>query len=217
MIRARNVETAFAVTCVVLFGCAAMLVYPVVAAIAFPGSALHAGVFLGTAIHDTSQVIGSALIYSQQIGDPDVLAAASVTKLLRNLSIAILIPAGLWWSRRPAQAEPAGGDDRQAEIAPRSQALPFFVIAFIGFIVLRTVGDTFLHGVAGWDDFNQLGQKLSELCLICGMAAVGLSVSLPQMWTVGWRPLVAGMVLALCVGACSLAMTLAMASYFPPL
>ena len=69
LIRARHAETAFAVTCVVLFGCIAMLFYPWVASHFLAASPVHAGIFLGTAIHDTSQVIGAALIYSQQAAD----------------------------------------------------------------------------------------------------------------------------------------------------
>src|SRR5579871_3095720 len=132
VIRAKHAETAFAVTCVVLFGCVAMLLYPWVAGHFFGHSPIHAGVFLGTAIHDTSQVIGSALIYSQQAGAPDALSAASVAKLLRNLSIIVLIPTAAWWVRR--ESEKSGlehSDDPRLEgaplRAPRSGAVPFFV------------------------------------------------------------------------------------------
>lgn len=201
LIRARNVETAFAVTCVVLFGCIAMLCYPLLAALLFHSSPLHAGVFLGTAIHDTSQVIGAALIYSQQMNAPDALAAASVTKLLRNLSIAVLIPAAAWWARK---LEPTDGDSMDA--APRVSVVPFFVVAFILFIVARSVCDLWLHDPF-WNRLMQAAQTFSELCLICAMGAVGLSVSLPLMSKIGWRPLLAGMLLAILVGACSLSLT----------
>ncbi|HLY53612.1 MAG TPA: putative sulfate exporter family transporter, partial [Steroidobacteraceae bacterium] len=106
VIRARHAETAFAVTCVVLFGCAAMLCYPWVAGHFFAASPVHAGIFLGTAIHDTSQVIGAALMYSQQASAPAALAAASVAKLLRNLSIAILVPLAAWLVRRNERQAP---------------------------------------------------------------------------------------------------------------
>jgi uncharacterized integral membrane protein (TIGR00698 family) len=204
VIRARNVETAFAVICVVLFGCIAMLCYPLLAALFFSASPLHAGVFLGTAIHDTSQVIGAALIYSQQMNAPEALTAASVTKLLRNLSIALLIPAAAWWARRQA---PDG--EQPDEPAPRGAILPFFVVAFMLLIVTRTAGDALLAG-ARWSGSIHVAQIVSELCLICGMAAVGLSVSLPQMRNAGWQPLATGMLIALLVGACSLGLTLAM-------
>src|SRR5262249_54513743 len=145
-IKARHAETAFAVTCVVLFGCAAMLCYPWVAGRFFAASPLHAGIFLGTAIHDTSQVIGAALMYSQQAQAPAALAAASVAKLLRNLSIAVLVPLAAWLARRH---EARAGAEAHAEahqgLAPHAQLVPMFVLAFLGFIVVRTVGDALFH------------------------------------------------------------------------
>src|ERR671911_268812 len=163
------------------------------------GISKRLGVFLGTAIHDTSQVIGSALIYSQQMNVPEALAAASVTKLLRNLSIALLIPAAVWWSRGLEQ-----DTVQPTEPMPRAGVLPFFVVAFIAFIITRTVGDSLFLATSQWPALIHAAQTFSELCLICGMAAVGLSVSIPQMWNVGWRPLLTGMLIALLVGACSL-------------
>ena len=140
VIRARHAETAFAVTCVVLFGCMAMLPYPWLAGHFFAASPVHAGVFLGTAIHDTSQVIGAALIYSQQAAAPAALAAASVAKLLRNLSIAVLIPVAAWLTQRhEARARTRRRWRRCRRRPARPRALvPLFVLAFIGFIVART-------------------------------------------------------------------------------
>jgi uncharacterized membrane protein YadS len=234
VIRAKHAETAFAVTCVVLFGCVAMLLYPWVAGHFFADSPVHAGIFLGTAIHDTSQVIGSALIYSQQTGAPDALSAASVAKLLRNLSIVLLIPAAAWLTGREERAERArtqaeslrpgravasgrasSSDDRPRPEdgaplrAPKSGAVPFFVFAFILFVVVRTAGDSLFQPDAPlWHAAVTAGQTASELFLVCGMTAVGLSVSFADMWRIGWRPLASGFVVATLVGACSLGLTL---------
>jgi uncharacterized integral membrane protein (TIGR00698 family) len=227
VIRAKHAETAFAVTCVVLFGCVGMLLYPWVAGHFFGDSPVHAGVFLGTAIHDTSQVIGSALIYSQQAGAPDALSAASVAKLLRNLSIVVLIPAAAWMVRRAdegtGQSAAEGGTGLSAADratgqsapdgaplrAPNSSAVPFFVFAFILFVIVRTVGDSLFHPDAPmWHAVVNAGQAASELFLVCGMTAVGLSVSFTDMWRIGWRPLAAGFLVATLVGACSLTLTL---------
>ncbi len=206
VIRARNEETAFAVACVVLFGSIGMVVYPLLAGHFFAESNLHAGIFLGTAIHDTSQVVGAGMIYSQQANAPDALAAASVTKLLRNLSMAILIPAAAWWAARQPQ-ETAG------ERSGRTEIVPFFVIAFILMIVLRTAGDAIFAGSADWSALwtriVDSGKSASNLLLTCALAAVGLSVSFSQMWRIGWRPLVSGLLVALLVGATSLGLLLA--------
>jgi uncharacterized integral membrane protein (TIGR00698 family) len=223
VIRAKHAETAFAVTCVVLFGCVAMLLYPWVAGHFFAHSPVHAGVFLGTAIHDTSQVIGSALIYSQQAAAPDALSAASVAKLLRNLSIIVLIPAAAWFARRAEEAErsdgPQGSEDPRVQgaplRAPRSSAVPFFVFGFIAFVVVRTVGDGVFRPEAPlWHAVVNAGQSASELFLVCGMTAVGLSVSFNDMWRIGWRPLAAGFLVATLVGVCSLTLTLGMYRFF---
>ena len=211
VIRARHAETAFAVTCVVLFGCAAMLCYPWVAGHFFAASPVHAGIFLGTAIHDTSQVIGAALMYSQQAAAPAALAAASVAKLLRNLSIAVLVPLAAWLARRHEAR--GGADDHAAEahhgLAPHPQLVPMFVVAFLAFIVVRTAFDRLLgEGSALWQAVVHTGYTASDLFLTCGMTAVGLSVSFTDMWRIGWRPLAAGLVVASLVGASSLTLTL---------
>jgi uncharacterized integral membrane protein (TIGR00698 family) len=205
-IRARGVETAFAVACVVLFGSIAMVCYPLVAAYFFADAPMHAGIFLGTAIHDTSQVVGAGLIYSQQANAPEALAAASLTKLLRNLSMAVLIPAAAWWMHRQTQDSDGGPVKTRF-----SQVMPFFVLAFIGCIVLRSVGDAMFvggGGAAAWEALVSAGQGISDLLLVCALAAVGLSVSFMQLREVGWRPLASGFALAMLVGACSLGMTL---------
>jgi uncharacterized integral membrane protein (TIGR00698 family) len=210
VIRARHAETAFAVTCVVLFGCIAMLLYPWVAGHFLAASPVHAGIFLGTAIHDTSQVTGAALIYSQQPGAQPALAAAMVAKLLRNLSIAVLVPAAAWLAaRQESEAQEPGEGAGTART--RAPLVPLFVVAFVGFIVMRTAGDALGHGATTlWPALINTGYTASDLFLTCGMTAVGLSVSFTDMWRIGWRPLAAGLFVATLVGACSLLLTLAL-------
>ena len=208
-IRARNDETAFAITCVVLFGCVAMLTYPSLAALLFGATPIYAGIFLGTAIHDTTQVIGAGLIYSQQHAAPAALAAASVAKLLRNLTIALIVPAAAWFAR----AREFSTEDGAAlpESGARAPLVPLFVIGFVCCVVLRTLGDTLTRGsglAQDWHALTSAGQSASELFLICGMTAVGLSVSFTQMWRIGWRPLASGLLIAILVGVCSLSLTL---------
>lgn len=203
-LRARPEETACALLSVVLFGCIGMFCYPWVAAQLFGDAPTHAGVFLGTAIHDTSQVIGAALIHSQQSQAPEVVAAASVTKFLRNMSLCALIPLAAWRCSR---------QEMQACVATRAQLLPAFVIAFLVFAALRTVGDVFFAGTASatvWNGTLDLVSRASELCLTCGMAAIGLSLSFSNLRQASGRALVAGLVLAALVGSVSLSMTLAL-------
>jgi uncharacterized integral membrane protein (TIGR00698 family) len=223
VIRARHAETAFAVTCVVLFGCVAMLGYPWLAGQFFASSPRHAGIFLGTAIHDTSQVVGAALMYSQQAAAPEALSAASVAKLLRNLSIAVLIPLAAWLMHRHESREQAAesggsaapaGAAQPAGLSGHVQLVPMFVLAFLGCILLRTAGDALLRGGALWQGMINTGYTASDLFLTCGMTAVGLSVSFGDLWRIGWRPLAAGFAVATLVGACSLGLTTTLLRFF---
>jgi uncharacterized integral membrane protein (TIGR00698 family) len=222
VIRARHAETAFAVTCVVLFGCIAMLCYPWVAGHFFAASPRYAGIFLGTAIHDTSQVVGAALMYSQQAHQPEALAAASVAKLLRNLSIAVLIPVAAWLTQRhdararnEASGQEEGGGSQSAGLSGHVRLVPLFVLGFLACIIVRTAGDAIMPaGSDLWQALIHTGYTASDLFLTCGMTAVGLSVSFTDMWRIGWRPLAAGFAVATLVGGCSLALTSGMLHFF---
>ena len=71
------------------------------------------GLFLGTAVHDTSQVVGAALTYKQVYNDDIVLRVATVTKLTRNIFLAAVIPLLTWMHHQrvkvPAGASGASG------------------------------------------------------------------------------------------------------------
>jgi uncharacterized integral membrane protein (TIGR00698 family) len=201
VVRARAVESGLALTCVVVLGCTGMLLYPWLAHSVFGGATNAAGVFLGTAIHDTSQVMGASLIYAQQFDASDVVPVAGFTKLLRNLSLLILVPLFAMWSGN------ASGADAKVK---RSQVLPMFLICFIVLAIVRTTGDHFVAGTSvaqPWSQMVAVGLGASDLFLVCGMTAVGLSVSLADLRGIGSRALAAAFVVAISVCACSLTLT----------
>jgi uncharacterized integral membrane protein (TIGR00698 family) len=204
VIRARHEETAFALACIVAFGCIGMLAYPWIAATLFADSPVHAGIFLGTAIHDTSQVIGAGLIYAQQHAEPQALAAAGVAKFVRNLFIAVFVPAAAWMMNRRTAA-------RGLSAPSRAAVLPTFVLFFVLFVIVRSVGDSLVTGTSwngAWTGFIDVAIFASESFLILGMAAVGLSVSLLKMRRIGPGPLVSALTLAAVVAFTSAGLTL---------
>ncbi|NIV40267.1 MAG: putative sulfate exporter family transporter, partial [Anaerolineae bacterium] len=91
-IHADDEEVAYAVAVITVFGLAATISYPYIAHAVFSGDALQAGLFLGTAVHDTSQVVGAAKVYVDAFSAPLALDVATVTKLVRNLLMALAIP-----------------------------------------------------------------------------------------------------------------------------
>ena len=92
VIKANKSEISYAIANITLFGILSMLFYPYFSNFYFNGNSLFAGLFLGTAIHETSQVAAAGLIYDQQYNSPETLNIATVTKLLRNTFLIVMIP-----------------------------------------------------------------------------------------------------------------------------
>ena len=92
VINAKKGEVAYAIANMTIFGILAMLIYPYFANFYFTGEPLLIGLFLGTSIHETSQVAAAGLIYEQQFNSPETLNIATVTKLIRNTFLIVMIP-----------------------------------------------------------------------------------------------------------------------------
>ena len=92
VINAKKNEVSYAIANITLFGILSMLVYPYFANLYFNGESLFIGLFLGTAIHETAQVAAAGLIYDQQFNSPETLNISTVTKLIRNTFLIIMIP-----------------------------------------------------------------------------------------------------------------------------
>ncbi len=202
-IGAREDEVSYAVGCVTLFGLLALGTYPFLSHFLFDGDSLRAGLFLGTAIHDTAQVAGAGLLYRQQFGDAAALDAAMVTKLLRNVFMILVIPGMAFLYHRGGDADGSGGRPSLR------QAVPFFVFGFLALAALRTLGDLGEEPFGGmldgavWTRTVELGVGASGWCLTLAMAAVGLGTDLSRLRSLGVRPLLVGLVAALTVGAVS--------------
>ncbi len=205
-------EVAYAVANVVAFGLFGMLLYPYLAH-AVLGSSETIGLFLGTAVHDTSQVIGAALTYKQVYGDDVVLRVATVTKLTRNIFLAAVIPLLTWLHVRSTQAQGAGAKKKTSWKA----LVPGFVIGFVAMAVVRTIGDATLGsgGAAfgiwnanAWRSLtNQIGDYwASRMLLGTAMAAVGLNTSFKVFKGVGLKPFAVGFAGAVVVGAVGMTM-----------
>ncbi|CAN0356798.1 unnamed protein product, partial [Phaeothamnion confervicola] len=121
------------------------------------------------AIHDTAQVVGAALTYREVFGDEIALQAATVTKLTRNLFLAVVTPALAWMHARDdiattataaaadaikaaaaagiaAPRAAAGAGTASAAGTPAAAHVPPFVLGFLVASALRSVGDATLDG-----------------------------------------------------------------------
>ena len=200
VINAKKSEMAYAIANMTVFGILAMLIYPYFANFYFDGDPLFVGLFMGTAIHETSQVAAAGLIYDQQFNSPETLNIATVTKLIRNTFLVIMIPLFAYLYNR--------GQNHKKNYSIIN-IFPYFVLGFIALIILRNIGDVFflqtnINGEEMWIEFVSLITSSAKIFLSMSMAAVGLSTNLKDLKSMGYKPFIVGFVSLLTVGIVSL-------------
>jgi uncharacterized integral membrane protein (TIGR00698 family) len=208
VIEADEHEVAYTVANVTMFGLAAMLGYPYLAHAIFGARSGSIGLFLGTGIHDTSQVMGAALSYRDIFRDEAAFRVATVTKLTRNVFLVAVVPLLAYRHVRLT-----GHEGRRVRLAT---LFPLFVLGFLGMAIVRSIGDANLANggralgvwdAAGWTGLvHTLGETWSTAALGTAMAGVGLSTDLRRFGTLGWRPLYLGAISAILVAALALAL-----------
>ncbi|MEQ8676152.1 MAG: putative sulfate exporter family transporter [Aggregatilineales bacterium] len=203
---AKEEEITYAIANITVFGIIAMFAYPYLAHALFPTNDLGAGLFLGTAIHETAQVAGAGLIYSELYDNPDVLNTATVTKLVRNVFMIAVIPfmAYDYQKRR-----------NLAEQKPLNlmTLFPMFILGFLLMAFFRTIGDATLDSGGNafglldanvWKDVTDSIKQAAENLLAIAMAGVGLGTSLRQLRNLGIKPFYVGFASAVIVAGLSL-------------
>jgi uncharacterized membrane protein YadS len=127
-------------------------------------------------VNDTSQVVATGLIYSQQAGE-----VATVVKLTRNLFMApVIVVLSSWYF---AREQAAGGTRRGVSW---KSAVPGFVLGFVGLAVLNSLGVfpaavlDFLRSASAW-------------LIVIALAGVGLETNLASLRKIGLRPFYAGL------------------------
>jgi len=205
-IDAEEEEVAYAVAVITIFGLFATLVYPYAANVIFSGEALKVGLFLGTSIHDTSQVVGAAKVYADVFSAPLALDVATVTKLVRNVFMAVVIPFMAFYYARKSQGQSTG---KKANFL---KLLPLFVIGFLILAAIRSIGDAGVNGggsafglwdSVAWKGIHGFVKTWAGNLLVVALAGVGLSTNFRTFKGLGIKPFLVGLGAALVVGIVS--------------
>jgi uncharacterized integral membrane protein (TIGR00698 family) len=189
LIKAKEEETCYAIGTITLWGLAAILFYPQIAK-AWGIGDIAFGVFAGTAIHATPQVVGAGFIFSDLAGK-----TATAVKLVRNCFMAPLaFLIATWFSR--AHLLTAAKEKSKINWG---KAFPWFLFGYFVLAGLNTAGYFTAKGVA---NLTWLGRSL----IVISMAGIGLNTAFSAFKTVGLKPLVVGFLGALVVAATSILM-----------
>jgi uncharacterized membrane protein YadS len=158
-------------------------------------------------VHDTSQVVGSAGVYVEVFGLPQALDVATVTKLVRNVFMAAVIPLMAYQYNRSLDEK--SGSQGRVQV---KKLFPLFVLGFLAMAVFRSLGDAWARSSqdasgmldqAGWTTLIGVLQTWAGYLLVAALAGVGLSTDIQSFKGLGVKPFLVGLSAALAVGVVS--------------
>jgi uncharacterized integral membrane protein (TIGR00698 family) len=203
VIGAKEEEVSFAVAVITLFGLMAVIFYPIIGQyLGLSNTAF--GLWAGTAVNDTSQVVAVGAAHS-----PTALSVATVVKLMRNTIMApLIILVGLLLSQRvPSDGSPQS-------VIPRGGILiPWFVIGFLTMSLIRTTGISVGVLPRNVDMPGELQMAASALntfdaiakfAILTALAGVGLGTRLQIVLGIGMKPFTLGLCVSFVLSLASL-------------
>ncbi|MGB2763196.1 MAG: putative sulfate exporter family transporter [Candidatus Aminicenantaceae bacterium] len=189
LIKAKEEETSYAIGTIALWGVIAILLYPKMAQL-LGVTDVNFGVFAGTAIHSTPQVVGAGFIFSDIAGK-----TATAVKLVRNcfmVPIAFLI--AVWYTKTILINKK--GEGTHVNVA---KAFPWFLFGYFLMAGLNTQG---YFSEAGVEASSTAGKFL----ILLGLAGIGLNTVFTSFKKVGLKPLIVGFIGSIVVAGCSIVM-----------
>lgn len=197
VIEAEGDDVSYAIGTISLFGIVAMFLFPIVAKL-FGLNQSTFGLWAGTAIHATPQVVAAGYMYGEVAGQ-----VSTVAKLTRNIFMApAVFLIGLWYMKK--KLKKVEGLSKKTKY---SKAIPFFLFGFLALAIIRTIGDgtSFLPAFQ-WMWFVQQVNELGKFLVLIAMAGIGLNTRLDSMRQIGPKPFLVGLVASILLAIISLSL-----------
>lgn len=136
------------------------------------------GLWVGTAVNDTSSVVAAGYGFSEIAGSFTV-----IVKLTRTLFI---VPIVLVFSFIHARTKlkNAGNSQAKSKVSIKS-IFPWFILMFLVMVTVKSTGLAPENVVTGI-------LFLSKLFMVMALAAIGLKTSIKEVKGVGWKPMALG-------------------------
>ncbi len=192
VLKSKDYDVGTAVLIVVLWGSLAVLIYPFFIEWYFI-SDLAKGIFLGVGIHDTSQVLAAAMVYNDLYQNNKVLEIATITKLLRSLFIALLVPSLFFFKNRLKR----NTSKKLSILGNIKNSIPLFVIGFIVLIIIRAIADNYYLNSVAWINILEILENVIAILFGLALTALGASINLKKILNQGYVIIIVGMVYSL--------------------
>ncbi len=212
IVRAPHRDTAYAVSTITVFGLLGVVLLPVIGR-SFGLTDAVFGTWAGLSVNDTAQVVATGYAYSAPAGD-----VATIVKLTRNIAILPVLVGATWLMARADARVAAASGSAEIPVAVHpirllSRAVPWFVVGFVVFAGLRSVGA--LDASIGEGSVADLLSVVAGILILVALAGVGLGTDLRAMAGVGPRPLVMGTMMWVVIVGLGFALAATLAAGLP--
>ncbi|MCA1031236.1 putative sulfate exporter family transporter [Bacillus timonensis] len=181
-IQAKETQTAYAISTIFFFNIIATVTYPFLGHL-LNLTALQFGIWAGTSVHDTSSVVAVGYLFGQEAGD-----IATTVKLVRTLFLLpILLIIPLLFLKKE------GISKRETII----KAFPWFIVGFVAMSIVNSFGFISVPVQTVLID-------IAKYFILMVMAGVGLQVDIRQLFKLGYKPLLIGLIASVIVSGISL-------------
>lgn len=177
-IKAKDEDMAYAISATFIFDVITVVIMPWIG-IAIGMSAMGYGLWIGTAVNDTSSVVAAGYAFSEFAGN-----TAVIVKLTRTLFI---IPYVLLFSIINERIE-ARSQGVQGHIPVNLKKIfPFFILFFLFVVLLRSVGiipEVIVPALS----------TSSKFFMVMALSAIGLKTSFGDIRNIGFKPMILGFI-----------------------
>ena len=178
VIKAKDKDVAYAISSTFIFDILTVVVIPWIG-ISLGMSSMGYGLWVGTAVNDTSSVVAAGYAFSDFAGN-----TAVIVKLTRTLFI---IPYVLIFSVITERLEAKSEGVHGCKTINLKKIFPYFIILFLVVVALRSTGiipNTLIPAVS----------ITSKFCMVMALSAIGLKTSFRDLRDIGFKPMILGFI-----------------------
>ncbi len=181
-IGAEDRDIAYAISATFLFDLITVIAFPWIGRLLGLSDTGY-GLWIGTAVNDTSSVIAAGYAFSDAAG-----GLATVVKLTRTLFIVPIVIVFSWINAKKELALTSKNQSEKGQKIQISKIFPWFILGFLAMVGLKS---TNLLPQGGVDAVSGVAKAFLAMAL----GAIGLKTSLKEVSGVGIKPMVAGVVI----------------------
>ncbi len=170
-------DIAYVISATFLFDLLTVILFPWVGRLLGLSDTSY-GLWVGTAVNDTSSVVAAGYGFSEMAG-----SFAVIVKLTRTLFIVpIVLIFSYIHARKKIQSAKVRGPESKVKI---SSIFPWFILLFLIVVAVKSTGLVPENAVTGLS-------FLSKLFMVMALAAIGLKTSVQDVKGIGLKPMVLG-------------------------